>query len=318
VSRRLLELPRGSVVTVGSFDGVHRGHQALLHELLSRAERLGAAPVVVTFEPHPAAVLAPARAPSRLTLAPEQREILAQLGPEYLVVLGFDAALAALSAQRFVQEVLLGRCAMRELVIGVNHRFGQGGTGDSLTLPVLGRRLGFGVTVVPPVADAAGEVISSTRIRTALAAGDLGRVAEWLGRPYTVSGRVVPGAGRGRTIGIPTLNLEPLHPAKALPPDGVYAARVEWAEGSAGAMLNQGPKPTVGDPTRSIEAHLFGVAPELYGRTVRIEWVQRLRDTQRFPSLDALRAQLDLDREQALAALSRTPETSTARPIAAR
>ena len=318
MSERLLELPRGSVVTVGSFDGVHRGHQALLHELRSRAERLGAAPVVVTFEPHPAAVLTPARAPSRLTLAGEQREILAQLGPEYVVVLRFDAALASLSAQRFVQEVLLGRCAMRELVIGMNHRFGHGGTGDSLTLPVLGRRLGFAVTVVPPVADAAGDVISSTRIREALLAGELRRVAEWLGRPYTVSGRVVSGAGRGKAIGIPTLNLEPLNPAKALPPDGVYAARVEWGGGCAGAMLNQGPRPTVGDPTRSIEAHLFGASPELYGRMVRIEWVQRLRDTQRFPSLDALRAQLDLDREQALAALSRAPETSTARPIAAR
>jgi len=129
---------------------------------------------------------------------------------------------------------------------------------------------------------------------------------------------VVPGAGRGKSIGIPTLNLAGPPEDKALPPDGVYAARVEWGGGTAGAMLNQGPRPTVGDARRSIEAHLFGVTEELYGRRVRVEWVTRLRDIRRFASLDALRAQLDQDREGALHALSRPPETSTARPIGAR
>jgi riboflavin kinase / FMN adenylyltransferase len=313
-----LVLPEGSVLTVGCFDGVHLGHQALIAEVYARANRIGAAPLVVSFEPHPAAVLAQGGAPARLTVGVEQREILAELGPAYLVVLRFDAAMARLSAQQFVQEVLLGRCGMRELVIGVNHRFGHGGAGDSLTLPVLGRRLGFAVTVMPQVADAQGEVISSTRIRAALAAGELAQTARWLGRPYRLSGRVVPGAGRGRTIGMPTINLAAPPPEKALPPDGVYAARVEWGGGTAGAMLNQGPRPTVGDPVRSLEAHLFGVSEDLYGRMVRIEWVERLRDIQRFPSLDALRAQLALDREQALGVLSRFPETSTTRPIGAR
>ena len=313
-----LELPEGSVVTVGSFDGVHLGHQELFRELVARAGRLGATPVVVTFEPHPSAVLAPDRELQRLTLPAEQREILAELGPRYLVVLRFDPALAGLSAQQFVQEVLLGRCAMRELVIGVNHRFGRGGAGDSLMLPQLGSRLGFRVTVVAPVADQDGEVISSTRIRAALGAGELGKVAAWLGRPYRLSARVVAGAGRGRTIGVPTINLEGPSPEKALPPDGVYAARVEWGEGVAGAMLNQGPRPTVGDSRRSIEAHLFGFSGDLVGRTVRIEWVERLREVRRFPSLDALREQLAVDRERALEALSRSSLTSTARPVAAR
>jgi riboflavin kinase/FMN adenylyltransferase len=312
-----LPLPQGSVLTVGSFDGVHLGHQALLREVQARASQLGAAAVVVSFEPHPAAVLAPQRAPARLTLEIERREILAELGPDYLLLLRFDAQMAALSAQQFVQEILLGRCGMRELVIGVNHRFGRGGDGDSLTLPVLGRQLGFRVSVIAPVADGNGEVISSTRIRAALAAGDLRQAARWLGRPYRVTGRVVPGAGRGKTIGMPTINLEGPPPEKAYPPDGVYAARVEWGGGVAGAMLNQGPRPTVGDLNRSIEAHLFGLTQSLYGRMVRIEWVERLRDIQRFPSLDALRAQLSLDRERALEVLSRIPETSTARPIRA-
>ena len=313
-----LVLPAGSVVTVGSFDGVHLGHQALLRELFARAERLSAAPVVVTFEPHPVAVLQPGRAPRRLTLEVEQREFLAELGSAYSLVLRFDAQLAGLSAQQFVQEVLLGRCGMRELVIGVNHRFGHGGAGDSLTLPPLGRQLGFAVRVVAPVADQQGEVISSTRIRAALAAGELAQVAQWLGRPYRLTAPVTPGEGRGRTIGMPTLNLAGPPAAKALPPDGVYAARVEWGGGTAGAMLNQGPRPTVGDLTRSIEAHLFDFSENLYGRTVRVEWVERLRDIQRFPSLDALRAQLALDRDRALDVLSRFPETSTTRPIGAR
>ena len=311
------QFPGGSVVTVGSFDGVHLGHQELLREVRERAERLGATPVVVSFEPHPAAVLAPEGAPPRLTLAVERKEILAELGAGYLVVLRFDAARAAQSAEGFVRDLLQGRCAMRELVIGRNHRIGHGGGGDSRTLPALGRRLGFEVSVVAPVLDARGDAISSTRIRSALAAGDLGQAARWLGRPYRFSGRVVRGAGRGRTIGVPTINLEGPLADKALPPDGVYAARVEWGGGSAGAMLNQGPRPTVGDHRRFVEAHLFGLDEDLYGRMVRIEWVERLRDVQRFASLDALRAQLAQDREHALQVLSRFPETSTARPIGA-
>jgi riboflavin kinase/FMN adenylyltransferase len=129
---------------------------------------------------------------------------------------------------------------------------------------------------------------------------------------------VVPGAGRGKSIGVPTINLAGPLAGKALPPDGVWAAKVEWGGGTAGAMLNQGPRPTVGDATRSLEAHLFGLDEDLYGRMVRIEWVERLRDTQKFASLDALRAQLERDREQALAILARGPSTSTARPTGAR
>ena len=312
-----LVLPNGSVLTVGSFDGVHLGHQALLGEVTRRAAQTGAAPVVVTFEPHPAAVLTPERAPERLTPDVERREFLAQLGATRLVVLRFDAATAALSAERFVRDVLLARYGMRQLVIGANHRFGHRGEGDEATLTRLGRRLGFAVAVLGDVADERGEAISSTRIRAALAQGDLGQAARWLGRPYSLSGRVVRGAGRGATIGMPTINLEGPPPGKALPPDGVYAARVEWGEGIAGAMLNQGARPTVGDTRRSIEAHLFGVDQELYGRMVRVEWVARLRNTERFASLDALRAQLHVDRERALAVL-RDPNTSTARPIGAR
>jgi len=307
----------GSVVTVGSFDGLHRGHRAVVAETIARARDANRLSVVVTFEPHPAAVLS-ARPTARLTAGAERLEVLTELGLDRLVVLRFDRALAALDFETFVAEVLVRRCAMRELVIGADHGFGKGRSGDRRTLPALGERMGFGVTIVGPVPDARGEAISSTKIRAALAEGNLERVAEWLGRPYRVTGRVVPGAGRGRSIGVPTLNLEPPDPDKALPPDGVYAARVEWAGGVAGAMLNQGPRPTVGDRRLSIEAHLFGFEGNLYGRMVRIEWAARLRDVRRFDSLDALRRQLELDKEGALAALTATPGTSTASPVEAR
>ncbi|HEU5220250.1 MAG TPA: bifunctional riboflavin kinase/FAD synthetase [Gemmatimonadales bacterium] len=297
--------PEGSVVTVGSFDGVHLGHQAIIARVAERAAAIGGVGVLVTFEPHPGSVLARGSAPARLTTAVERTELAAELGLDRMVVLRFDAAMAALSAERFVTEVLLARCGMKELVLGADHGFGHGRGADRQNLPALGQRFGFAVSVVEPVPDARAEPISSTRIRAALAAGELGRVSEWLGRPYRISARVVQGAGRGRAIGMPTINLEGPQAEKALPPDGVYAALVEWGGGTAGAMLNQGPRPTVGDARRTLEAHLFGVSQDLYGRMVRLEWVERLRDVQRFPSLDALRAQLAQDRDAALRILAR-------------
>jgi riboflavin kinase/FMN adenylyltransferase len=318
MSGRIPTAAGGTVVTVGSFDGVHLGHQAILGEVVERAARRGVPGVLVTFEPHPAAVLGRGEAPARLTTDPERAEVVTELGIERLLVVRFDRELAEQSAEAFVREFLLGRCGMLELVLGADHGFGKDRRGDSRTLPALGERLGFGVSVVAPVTDALGEAIKSTRIRAAIAEGDLARAAAWLGRPYRLTARVVRGAGRGRTIGVPTINLEGPAPEKALPPDGVYAARVEWGGGTAGAMLNQGPRPTVGDARRSLEAHLFGIEEELEGRTVRLEWVERLRDIRRFPSLDALKEQLAQDREHALAILAGRPETSTARPTGAR
>lgn len=299
-----------SVVTVGAFDGVHKGHQALVGEVRERAGAAGYHAVVVTFEPHPGAVLG--EAPARLTTRMERSEILAELGIDRAHVLRFDAALASLSAERFVREVLVDRCGMRELVIGTDGGFGQARGANRRTLPGFGQRFGFAVRVVPPVADEEGRPVSSSRIRRALAEGDLVLAGRWLGRPYRLIARVTRGAGRGRSIGFRTINLEGPDPEKQLPPDGVYAARVEWGGGIAGAMLNQGTRPTIGDARRSIEAHLFGWDGDLYGRTVRVEWVQRLRDTRRFESLDALKHQLMQDREAAQAVLARESETLTA------
>lgn len=296
---------RGAVVTVGSFDGVHRGHLAVLEEIARRAKATGRRSLLVTFEPHPMEVVNPGAAPLRLTAPVERLEVLAQTALDSVAILRFDAALRGRDPETFVRDVLLERFAVRELVIGEDHGFGRGRAGDVAMLRALGARLGFSVDVVPPVLDAGGEAVSSTRIRQAVGAGDLSAAGRLLGRPYTMTAEVVPGAGRGRTIGVPTANLRVPH-RKQLPPDGVYAVRVEWAGGRAGGMLNQGARPTVGDAGRTAEVHLFGVGADLYGRQVRLEWVARLRDIRRFETLEALRTQLEQDRQQAMTRLAET------------
>jgi riboflavin kinase/FMN adenylyltransferase len=291
---------------VGSFDGVHLGHQAVLQEIARRAEAAGRVSVLVTFEPHPLEVVNPQAAPPLLTTGPERREILAQTALDYVLFLRFDRRLAGLSPEEFVREVLLERCAVRELVIGHDHGFGRGRSGDVDTLRRLGKEHGFDVDVVGAV-DFGDQHVSSSRIRRAVAGGDLATAASMLGRPYQVSARVGQGERRGRLLGVPTINLTDFPPQKLLPPDGVYAVRVEWRSGQAGGMLNQGPKPTFEDGRRSLEAHLFGFDGDLYGEWVRMEWVERLRDTQKFASVEALQQQLRSDRNRALAVLAAQP-----------
>lgn len=297
------ESPAGTVVTVGTFDGVHLGHRAVIDEIAARAAVTGRRSVLVTFDPHPLEVVNPQAAPPLLTTAAERREVLAETPLDWLVVLRFDREMAAMAPEVFVRNVLLERCRMRELVIGWDHGFGRGRSGDVETLRVLGGQHGFAVDVVGPV-DVHGQHVSSTLVRRAVAGGDLATAARLLGRPYSVSGKVVQGAGRGRTLGVPTINLGEVPPRKLLPPDGVYAVRVEWRGGAAGGMMNQGGRPTFDEGGRTLEAHLFGVDGDLYGEWVRLSWVQRLRDVARFASPEALRAQLDRDRAAALAALA--------------
>jgi riboflavin kinase/FMN adenylyltransferase len=297
-------LPNGATVTVGSFDGVHLGHQAVLREIAGRAREAGRASVLVTFDPHPLEVVNPDAAPPLLTTGPERLEILAQSPLDYVVLLRFDRYLAALPPAEFVRQVLVERCSVRELVIGHDHGFGRGRSGDVETLRKLGVRHGFAVDVVDPV-DFGGQHVSSSRIRRAVAGGDLTTAAAMLGRPYGVVGRVGQGEHRGRLLGVPTINLSELSHRKLLPPDGVYAVRVEWRGGRAGGMMNQGPRPTFQDGRRVLEAHLFDFEGDLYGEWVRIEWVERLRDIERFGSVEQLQKQLQHDRTRALAVLGR-------------
>jgi riboflavin kinase / FMN adenylyltransferase len=299
----LPSLPNGSTVTVGSFDGMHLGHQAVLQEIGRRARASGRASVLVTFDPHPLEVVNPDAAPPLLTTGAERLEILAQSPLDYVLLLRFDRYLAGLTPEGFVREFLLQRCAVRELVIGHDHGFGRGRSGDVETLRQMGAAEGFLVDVVEPV-DFGGQHVSSSRIRRAVAGGDLLTANAMLGRPYGVVGRVGEGERRGRLLGVPTINLTEVSPRKLLPPDGVYAVAVEWRGGRVGGMMNQGPRPTFQDGRRMLEAHLFEFEGDLYGEWVRIEWIERLRDTERFASLEHLKEQLQHDRERALAVLA--------------
>lgn len=293
-----------TVITVGTFDGVHRGHRDVVERLVARSHHLKIPSVLVTFEPHPLEIVNPSAAPLVLTTHYEKLEVLAETGIDYLAVVPFTAELAAYSAEDFV-ELILRRCfRLRELLIGYDHGFGKQRAGNVNVLRTLGERDGFKVEVVDPVATPDGHSVSSTSIRRAIAGGDLDRAREALGRLYSVSGRVIQGAQRGRSIGFPTLNLGPPPARKLLPPEGVYAVRVQTPAGPAAGMMNLGPRPTFGDSTTSLEAHLFDTAGDFYGAHVRIDFVKRLRETRKFASAEQLAKQLAHDERDARSALT--------------
>ena len=294
----------GTVMTVGTFDGVHRGHRDVVERLVNRSRSLGIPSVLVTFEPHPLEIVNPAAAPLLLTTHYEKQEILAETGIDYLAVVPFTSHLASYSAEAFV-ELILRRCfRMRELLIGYDHGFGRQRAGNVEVLKTLGERDGFPVDVVAPVSTGDGHSVSSTSIRRAVAGGDLDRAAESLGRRYSVSGRVIEGERRGRTIGFPTLNLGAPPPRKLLPPEGVYAVRVQTPIGPIGGMMNLGPRPTFGDPATSLEVHLYDTRGDFYGAYVRIDFVRRLRETRKFASAEQLSKQLAHDERDARSALT--------------
>ena len=299
-----------TVATVGTFDGIHRGHQAVLDDVVRRARARGLVSLLVTFDPHPLEVVNPSAAPRLLTLPDEKRVQAAGRGVERIELLAFTPELARLGPEEFVRDVLRARFAMQTLVLGYDHGFGRGRTGDIELVRRLASQDGFAMEVVTAVTDA-GQTISSSLIRTAVAHGDLASAERWLGRRYSLRAAVERGAGRGRTIGVPTINLTPPDPRKLLPPDGVYAVRVEIpgqrATGNVqryGGMMNQGPRPTFGVQARGLEIHLFDFSGDLYGQVVTVEWVRRLRDVQTFPSRQALVDQIERDAVAARAILN--------------
>ena len=293
----------GSVVTCGSFDGVHRGHQAVLAEIVRRGRAGGRESVAVTFEPHPLAVVNPPAAPRLLTTLDEKRALFAAAGVSRMAVLEFTPALSQQSPEQFV-ATLRTQHHMQELVLGYDHGFGRGRYGDLAVVRALGAAQGFAVDVVDAARDD-GTPISSTLIRTAVAHGHLAQAERWLGRPYAATGRVERGAGRGRQIGVPTANVALSDARKLLPPDGVYAVWVNIggalkdsltvAGKRVGGVMNQGPRPTFGVAERALEVHLLDFTGELVGETLTIAWVRRLRDVRTFPSREALVAQIAAD-----------------------
>jgi len=298
------QLAGGSVVTVGTFDGVHLGHRDILRHLHERADATGLAPVLVTFRPHPLVVVNPTAAPMLLSPDDEQLEALADSGPLLVAVLPFTPALARFSAAAFVEHLLLERYNMRELVIGYDHGLGRGREGDAATLTALGRRRGFRVDVVAAALDGSGAPISSSAIRTSIAHGALEPAKRLLGRSYGLHGTVVPGQQRGRALGYPTMNIALPSARKLLPPEGVYAVRVHMARGTFGGMMNLGARPTFAELDRTIEVHVFDASEDWYGEAVTVHLIRRLRDTTRFDSVDALVAQLAKDASDARVALT--------------
>ncbi len=295
---------KGTVITVGTFDGVHRGHRDVIERLVRRGKDRGLPSVLVTFDPHPMEVVNPSAAPPLLTTREEKLEVLAETGINYLAVVPFTPSLASFSAEDFVEKVLRQRFRFEELLIGYDHGFGRQRAGNVGVLRELGEKDGFKVEVVEAVAAPDGHSVSSTSIRRAVAGGDLERACAGLGRPYSVSGRVVEGEKRGRTLGFPTLNLGVPPSRKLLPPEGVYAVRVQTPRGPAGGMLNLGPRPTFGDSTTTLEAHLFDMTGDFYGAQVRLDFIARLRATRQFASKEHLMKQLQQDEIDARSALT--------------
>ena len=310
------------VVTIGNFDGVHRGHAELIDRAVARARALASPCVALTFDPHPAAVLRPGGAPPALQSVASRAATLRQLGVDEVVVLPFDAALAARSPAEFVAEVIVARLAAREVVVGDNFRFGRSAAGDVALLRELCQPHGIAVDAVPlvGVSDPGGAPVSSTGLRALLAAGDVAAVTAGLGRPFELVGPVTRGEGRGRTIGVPTANVA-VAAGLALPADGVYACRARVEPVSAGpesaraesagpagsgdagpgcctgipAVVNVGWRPTFAGTTRTVEAHLLDHAADLYGRTLRLAFVARIRGEERFEGPAALVARIQQD-----------------------
>lgn len=271
----------GAVLTVGTFDGVHLGHREVLRQIVERAARGRRRSVLVTFFPHPLRIVRPEIAPPLLTTAQEKKELLSESGLEYAVFLPFTRTLQGYPARRFVEEILLGRFGMRELVIGYDHGFGRDREGSVETLRELGSQLGFAVDVVEEVRGDAAPV-SSTRIRRALAAGEVEEAARGLGRRYELRGPVVRGERLGRKLGYPTANVRVLDPEKMLPLEGVYAV-FGWAHGQrVPGLLHLGPRPTFQGLPPSVELHLLDWSGDLYGAEVRVEFVRRLRGIEAF------------------------------------
>ncbi|MGZ6186782.1 MAG: riboflavin biosynthesis protein RibF, partial [Candidatus Binataceae bacterium] len=250
------------VVALGNFDGVHLGHRAILKTAIDRARAASGTAFALTFDPLPAKVLAPPRAP-RLILAPEDKlELLRASGIDGVIVIAFTAALSQLTPAAFVRDYLLGKIGAREVVVGHSVSFGHARAGNAEVMAELGRRMGFETIVVGPVT-VEGAVVSSTRMRELIAAGEMRTVARLLGRNHFLSGTVVHGRERGRTIGFPTANLNSA--TECLPPDGVYATRVILPDGAFASITNIGMRPTFAEPARTIEAHIFDFDRDIYG-----------------------------------------------------
>ncbi|MGA9121415.1 MAG: bifunctional riboflavin kinase/FAD synthetase [Bacteroidota bacterium] len=314
VARSVKEVPleSASIVTVGTFDGVHRGHRAILTRVLEAAKQKRAQSMVLTFEPHPRVVLgARGEKVEVLTSVEERAGLFAAAGIDVMVVIPFTLEFSRQSAEEFVRRWLVDSMHVHHMVVGHDHHFGKGRQGGVEELARLGKEWGFSVEQVPPlVID--GSIVSSSLIRSALREGEIDRAAAFLGYRYNFNGVVVRGDRRGETLGYPTANLRLLPPEKMIPGHGVYVVEGRWDGGRRYGMMNIGVRPTVGSGLQeTTEVHFFDYQGEMYSKEVRVELLARLREERKFPSLDALVRQLNDDRQESHRIIKRLAEISS-------
>ncbi len=314
--------PDRSVVTIGNFDGLHRGHQAILQTVIERARAHNGTAVVFTFEPHPRKVIRGDGAPALLLTLDQKVELLEAAGIDLLVVQGFSREFAKTSPEHFIREHIQRGLAPREVYVGYDFHYGRDREGSMRLLTQLGPDLGFSVTVIPEVR-VEGQDVSSTRIRELIGSGDVARAKDMLGRPYAMRGQVVKGDQRGRTLDFPTMNLDPDN--ELLPAHGVYVTWVELLDGEPGGPLgkgeaipsvtNVGRRPTFKDSDPSLaETHLLDFSGDLYGRRYELRFEARLRGERRFAGPDALRDQIRRDVEETRRVLGIPPAANAPRP----
>lgn len=295
-----VERDSNSVVTVGTFDGVHAGHRAIMEAVIRKSKKRNARSVIVTFDPHPREIISPGDDGIRLlTTLPERCEILEDLGIDLMVVIPFDRDFSLLSSEEFIKEIIYDKIGVSEFVIGYDHHFGRNREGTIETIKRLGESLGFDSYVVSrqEVGDTA---VSSTKIRNAISrAGDMELAAKLLGRYYMLNGTVIQGDKRGREIGYPTANLRPEHPKKIIPENGVYAVKVRVNGTWHGGMMNIGVRPTFDGSEQTLEVHIFNFDEDIYGKSVQVRFLKRLRDEKKFKGIQDLKNQLKQDENKA-------------------
>lgn len=292
-----------AVITIGTFDGVHLGHLTILQQVVAHAKELGGESIVLTFEPHPRKLLFPDQPIKIITPLTEKIKLITQAGIDHVFVVPFTQSFAALSAEAYVKDFLVKHLQPKGIVIGYDHQFGHDRAGNIKLLQAYESELGFKVYEIPAkqIEDAA---VSSTKIRNALTAGNVTDANKMLGRRYNLTGSVVSGAQLGRTLGFPTANIKPADTEQIIPGNGVYAIQAIIAGDAYNGMMNIGIRPTVSNElSLHIEAHLFDFNRDIYNQSIEVVFAERLRDEQRFPSLEALKAQLNTDTVNAKRAL---------------
>ncbi len=297
--------PNGqTIVTIGTFDGVHLGHQKILDQIITSAKINECESLVLTFFPHPRMVLQEGTEMKQLNTLNEKIALLANLGVDHLVVHPFDKEFSRLTAEDFVKQVLVDTFKLKKIIIGYDHRFGRNRTADINDLIEFGQTYGFEVEQIS-VQEINAVSVSSTKIRTALSEGQIELANEYLGYDYSLTGIVTKGQQLGRTIGYPTANITIEEDYKLIPKNGVYVAKCQHNQQTVYGMMNIGNRPTVNGTTQTIEINLFDFNEDLYGQTITVSLLKRMRDEQKFDSLDALKSQLALDKLTAQEHISR-------------